>query len=335
MNLIRQLLYLFAFFYVAIPVYAANQEVDTSKSPQTYIDKTANGIDLINISNPNSKGVSVNHYNKFNVGNQGAILNNSKVIGISQLGGVVYANPNLNKTADIILNEVGSTNRSVLTGALEVFGKNAAVVIANPNGIDCNGCSFINTSRLSLITGNANITNGQVTSFNINNDLSSDFVIGELGLYANNTDSVNIVSRAIKLRGELQAKQDLALKQGNDYYDYITGEVKSNTDASPVKFAIDASHLTNISAGIINIIVTEKGAGINMVESDIIADLSKIDITADGDIVLKNAHAKGDINITADNLKQKGDITSNGAISIKLNKAYKNQGNLTTLNSPT
>jgi hypothetical protein len=48
--------------------------------------------------------------------------------------GVVYGNPNLNQNADIILNEVGSTNRSVLKGALEVFGKNAAVVIANPNG---------------------------------------------------------------------------------------------------------------------------------------------------------------------------------------------------------
>jgi hypothetical protein len=36
---------------------------------------------------------------------------------------------------------------------------------------------------------------------------------------------------AIKLRGKLQAKQDLALKQGNDYYDYITGEVKSNANA--------------------------------------------------------------------------------------------------------
>jgi hypothetical protein len=45
-------------------------------------------------------------------------------------------------------NEVGTTNRSVLNGSLEVFGQNAAVVIANPNGFDCNGCSFINTSAV-------------------------------------------------------------------------------------------------------------------------------------------------------------------------------------------
>jgi hypothetical protein len=42
-------------------------------------------------------------------------------MGTSQLGGVVYGNTNLNQNADIILNEVGSTNRSVLEGALEVF----------------------------------------------------------------------------------------------------------------------------------------------------------------------------------------------------------------------
>ena len=95
-------------------VYAANQVVDTTKSPTTFIDTTANGVDLINIANPNSVGVSVNHYNKFNVGTQGAILNNSKVMGTSQLGGAVYGNPNLNQNADIILNEVGTTNRSVL-----------------------------------------------------------------------------------------------------------------------------------------------------------------------------------------------------------------------------
>jgi hypothetical protein len=49
-------------------VHAANQVVDTTKSLTTYIDTTANGVDLINIANPNSVGVSINHYKKFNVG---------------------------------------------------------------------------------------------------------------------------------------------------------------------------------------------------------------------------------------------------------------------------
>jgi hypothetical protein len=31
-------------------VYAANQVVDTTKSPTTFIDTTANGVDLINIA---------------------------------------------------------------------------------------------------------------------------------------------------------------------------------------------------------------------------------------------------------------------------------------------
>jgi hypothetical protein len=34
-------------------VHAANQVVDTTKSLTTYIDTTANGVDLINIANPN------------------------------------------------------------------------------------------------------------------------------------------------------------------------------------------------------------------------------------------------------------------------------------------
>ena len=203
------------------------------------------------------------------------------------------------------------------------------VVIANPNGIDCNGCSFINTSRLSLITGNANITNGQVTSFNINNDLTSDFVIGELGLYANNTDSVNIVSRAIKLRGELQAKQDLALKQGNDYYDYTTGEVKSDTNASPIEFGIDASHFTNISAGRIEITVTEKGAGVNTTAGDLITDLSRLEISTDGDLILKaNLKSQADINLssTSGDIIQSAELKAAQNININAKRTYQSKG---------
>ena len=78
---------------------------------------------------------------------------------------------NLNQNADIILNEVGTTNRSVLNGALEVFGQNAAVVIANPNDFDCNGCSFINTSKLTMVSGQSQVSDGAITGFKINNDL--------------------------------------------------------------------------------------------------------------------------------------------------------------------
>ena len=39
---------------------------------------------------------------------------------------------------------------------LEVAGDSAAIIIANPNGIICDACSFANTDKLDLITGTAN-----------------------------------------------------------------------------------------------------------------------------------------------------------------------------------
>jgi hypothetical protein len=42
-------------------------------------------------------------------------------MGTSQLGGVVYGNTNLNQNADIILNEVGSTDRSVFKPSLSTI----------------------------------------------------------------------------------------------------------------------------------------------------------------------------------------------------------------------
>ena len=38
-------------------------------------------------------------------------------------------------------------------GRLEVFGRAAELVVANPNGITCDGCGFINTPRVTLSTG--------------------------------------------------------------------------------------------------------------------------------------------------------------------------------------
>jgi filamentous hemagglutinin family protein len=56
-------------------------------------------------------------------------------------------------SARFILNEVVSANPSQLLGFVEVAGSPAQVVIANPAGVTCNGCGFINASRATLTTG--------------------------------------------------------------------------------------------------------------------------------------------------------------------------------------
>ena len=52
-----------------------------------------------------------------------------------------------------ILNEVTAANPSRLLGMTEVAGNRANVILANPAGITCNGCGFINAPRVTLTTG--------------------------------------------------------------------------------------------------------------------------------------------------------------------------------------
>lgn len=82
------------------------------------------------------------------------MLNNSAQVVNTQLAGYVGGNPNLaGGSARIILNEVTHANPSQLNGYLEVAGQRAQVVVANPWGISCSGCGFINTQQAMLSTG--------------------------------------------------------------------------------------------------------------------------------------------------------------------------------------
>ena len=88
-----------------------------------------------------------------------------------QLGDLIQGNANLRATgpARVILNEVTGATRSQLSGAVEVHGSRVDVVIANPKGITCNGCGFINTPRVTLSTGTPEIgTDGNLLSLQVN-----------------------------------------------------------------------------------------------------------------------------------------------------------------------
>ena len=106
-----------------------------------------------NIATPVA-GLSTNSVTDFDVNSDGTILNNSATGGTA-LGTAVTANSNITagSEASLILLQVTGTSGSDLDGTIEVFGGEAGLIIANPNGIDCDGCAFTNVNRVDLVTG--------------------------------------------------------------------------------------------------------------------------------------------------------------------------------------
>ncbi|MDU2022277.1 MAG: filamentous hemagglutinin N-terminal domain-containing protein, partial [Leclercia adecarboxylata] len=138
------------------------------KNQQPTVVNSANGTPQVNIQTPSGAGVSRNNYTQFDVDSKGAILNNSHKNVQTNLGGMVAGNPWLAKgEAKVILNEVSSRDPSKLNGMIEVAGKKAQVVIANPSGITCSGCGFINANRATLTTGQPQMKDGALTGFNV------------------------------------------------------------------------------------------------------------------------------------------------------------------------
>lgn len=122
----------------------------------------------IKIMAPSEQGISHNHYIEFNVDEYGVIFNNATESGTK--GGVTYnANQKLNGSpARVILNEVaGGVNASVLAGHQDIVGMPADYILANANGISCQGCSFSpEFKNVTLAVGKVNVDRGDLRSIN-------------------------------------------------------------------------------------------------------------------------------------------------------------------------
>jgi filamentous hemagglutinin len=277
-------------------IYPINSAVAGGITPansQTQVQNNGN-VPVVNIAAPNSAGVSHNTYQDFNTGTQGAVLNNATQAVNSQLAGQINANANLQgKAADLIINEVTGSSRSELLGQLEVAGQKANVMIANPNGITCDGCGFINTSGAILTTGKPqfdakgalealDVTKGQIT-------------IGGKGLNGQSTDYIDIISRATELNGKIQAN-NLTLTQGANQVSFKDGTAKTITgEGAAPQLAVDTKALGGMYANKIRLIATENGVGVNL--KDITSTQGDITLSASGKAELANIKAKTDLNI--------------------------------------
>ncbi len=232
------------------------------KNQQPTVLNAPNGTPLVNIQTPSAAGVSRNTYQQFDVQRQGAILNNSRGDTSTQLGGWVQGNPWLGKgEARVILNEVNSSQPSQLKGYVEVAGRRAEVVIANPAGIVVDGAGFINASSATLTTGTARWgADGSLSGFGVQGGLIR---IDGQGLDASQTDYTALLARAVEINAGLWAK-DLRIGTGTQVMDATlggSGEGLAPTGERP-RFALDSTALGGIYAQRITLVGTEDGLGV-------------------------------------------------------------------------
>lgn len=274
----------------------ANVVID-GNSANTSKTQAGNGVVVVNIATPNNKGLSHNKYQKFDVDSQGLILNNStQQLSQSQLGGLLQNNPNLKgRAADVILNEVTGANRSQLEGYTEVFGQQANVILANPYGITCDGCGFINTPRVTLSTGAPELNNGQLTGFDVS---EGSVTIEGLGLDATNQTYFDIISRTAEINANIHAN-DLSVITGHNKVRYQSNQVteKTSTSTSKPALAIDSSAIGGMYAGRISLVATEDGVGVNL--GNLVSNVGNIVLTADGKVQLASAQSAKNIDITS------------------------------------
>ena len=282
---------------------------------QPLVQETANGIPLVNISAPTAGGVSRNDYDRFNVPEKGAILNNSYTLSKTELAGYVQGNANMAQgPAKIIVNQVTSGNPTTMNGFLEVAGHKADVIIANPNGITVNGGGFINTARAILTTGKPEYDNKErLKDFRIDNDAT--ILITGNGLNGKKADTLELYTRAAEIKAAIFGNT-VHVTTGANVIDANTGKVTAiEGKGKKPEIAIDVKDLGGMYAGRIFLIGNEKGLPI-----DIKGAIESQHMVLDNQGNLYHAgttHSTEDMTIHAKTIQNTGTMASSGHMRLQ------------------
>ncbi|WP_375140061.1 filamentous hemagglutinin N-terminal domain-containing protein [Pseudomonas sp. IPO3778] len=295
-------------------------------APGTSLGVAGNGIPIINIAAPNGSGLSHNQFKDYNVGASGVILNNAtNSTQSTQLGGIILGNPNFNGTAaSIILNEVNGGSPSQLSGYTEVAGQSAKVIVANPYGISCSGCGFINTPNVTLTTGTPVLDNGRLDHYQVD---GGTVTIDGKDLDASQIDHFEIITRSAKINAQINAR-NLAIVAGRNDVDALTLNTTVRAEDGSVKpeLAIDSSVLGGMYAGAIKLVGTEAGVGVKLA-GNLGASGGDIRIDAAGNLTLTDTRADSGVTLNATSLNSTGAVYAGTALDVHTTGALTNQKN--------
>nr|WP_246545247.1 filamentous hemagglutinin N-terminal domain-containing protein [Photorhabdus hainanensis] len=304
----------------------ADEQAAHARRPEVIV--TQNGLPQVNINAPNRAGISHNPYKQFDVDQRGAILNNSAVMTSTQLAGMIQGNPRLDPNAapaQIIINEVNSSNPSQLRGFLEVAGGRAQVIVANPSGIVCNGCGTINAGRMTLTTGKPQLNaDGSLAGYQVERGLVH---IGSGGLNGDprhDTKYVDILARAVAVNAGVWAKEELSVVAGRNR---ISADGKTvmplGADGKAPELAIDMGQMGGMYSGHIRMIGTDAGVGVRNHGGHLQAGKTLI-VSSEGRLSWQSeaveavTQAGGDVTLTArDGIEHHGKLHSGGQLVVQ------------------
>ena len=265
------------FVFLAPSAHAEDMAIRADKSApgnqQPTVLQTGNGLPQVNIQTPSAGGVSRNQYSQFDVTEKGAVLNNARKAAQTQMAGWVQGNPNLARgEAKVILNEVNSANPSRLKGYVEVAGKKADVVIANPSGIQCDGCGVINAGRTTLTTGKAEVENGELKGYRVK---GGKVTVGQKGMDNSQSDYTDIIAEKAELKGGVWSKKGIKVTTGKNNVDRTNDSVvyvgdkntdktdrTSDTQGENQSYSVDVSQLGGMYAEKIHLVDNGQGLGV-------------------------------------------------------------------------
>ena len=254
------------------------------------MDAAQNGVPIAHIAPPSAGGVSRNQYDQFNVDRRGLILNNSAAATQSQQGGWISGNLQLGaQPARIILNEVTGTGPSQLRGTIEVAGSRADIVVANPNGVSCDGCGFFNAGRASLTTGRPQFNgDGALTGLDVR---QGQLTVGPGGLNAGNLEQLDLIARGMVIEGEVWATNlNVIIGANQVLYGTLQAAAQDGAGAAP-RFAIDIKDLGAMTANQVYLVSSERGVGVNST-GRLAALQGNLVLSANGDLSLNDSYAR-------------------------------------------
>lgn len=285
--------------------------IEVRGDTRTQVGFDAAGKALI-LPAPPQRDVSYNAFNRFDVTPAGAEFRNA------------------DSRARTIVAEVFSAAPSRIEGPISLDGPRANLILANQNGIQINGGNFVNFGSVALTTGKVTLRDetlapGLVQRY-VDVNTEGGTIDIEAGGLTGNLIHLELIARRIGIDGPISnvftsptavvravagaslARFDTAASPSDNltpwvYYNSLGNT--ADTGADPDAIAINLSERSAITAGRIELIVSDLGAGVRNA-GELLAASGDFVINADGLVQQNGGHirAAGNIRVQAGNYRQ-------------------------------